>query len=158
MTVAVRFEINGREVALEVDDDELLCTSLRERLDLTGTRVGCHEGVCGSCDVFVEGAVVRSCLMLTAQLEGRHVVTVEGLGATDELSPLQQAFVDHGAVQCGFCTSGLLVSATDLLARNPRPSEAEIVRALAGNLCRCTGYTKVVEAVRAVSVAGPSHG
>jgi carbon-monoxide dehydrogenase small subunit len=158
MTVAVRFEVNGREVALEVDDDELLCTSLRERLDLTGTRVGCHEGVCGSCDVLVEGAVVRSCLMLTAQLEGRHVVTVEGLGATHELSPLQQAFVDHGAVQCGFCTSGLLVSATDLLARNPRPSEAEIVRALAGNLCRCTGYTKVVEAVRAVSVAGPSHG
>lgn len=155
MTLAVRFAVNGRDVAVDVDAGELLCDSLRDRLDLTGTRVGCREGVCGSCDVLVDGTVVRSCLMLTAQLEGREVVTVEGLGAADSLSPLQQAFVDHGAVQCGFCTSGLLISATALLDRNPRPTEAEIVDALAGNLCRCTGYTKVVQAVE--SVAGRGH-
>lgn len=155
MTQTVRFTVNRRAVALEVDDGELLCDSLRERLNLVGTRVGCREGVCGSCDVLVDDTVVRSCLMFTAQVDGSEVVTVEGLAADGTLSPLQEAFVAAGAVQCGFCTSGLLIAATHLLEHNPAPTDDDIVRALAGNLCRCTGYTKVVEAVRVA--AGEHH-
>jgi aerobic carbon-monoxide dehydrogenase small subunit len=151
VTRSVRLTVNGRQVAADVDDAELLCDCLRERLGQPGTRVGCREGICGSCNVLVDGVVVRSCLMLAAQAEGREVTTVEGLGGPDGLSRLQQAFVDHGAVQCGFCTAGILVTATALLDANPRPSAEQIVEALAGNLCRCTGYTKVVAAVQAAA-------
>jgi aerobic carbon-monoxide dehydrogenase small subunit len=155
VTRPVAFTLNGRSLACEVDDDELLCDCLRERLGQVGTRVGCREGICGSCNVLLDGVPVRSCLMLAVQAEGRAVTTVEGLAAGGGLSPLQQAFVDHGAVQCGFCTAGLLISATALLARNPRPSAEQVVEALTGNLCRCTGYAKVVAAVQAA--AGTSN-
>jgi carbon-monoxide dehydrogenase small subunit len=155
MTRAVGFTLNGRAVAAEVPDDELLCDCLRERLGQVGTRVGCREGICGSCNVLLDGAPVRSCLLLAVQADGREVTTVEGLAGDGELSALQRAFVDHGAVQCGFCTAGLLVSATALLRRNPWPSDQELIEALAGNLCRCTGYSKVVAAVRA---AANGHG
>jgi carbon-monoxide dehydrogenase small subunit len=155
MTRPVGFTLNGRAVAAEVPDDELLCDCLRERLGQVGTRVGCREGICGSCNVLLDGAPVRSCLLLAVQADGREITTVEGLAGDGELSALQRAFVDHGAVQCGFCTAGLLVSATALLRRNPWPSDEELIEALAGNLCRCTGYSKVVAAVRA---AANGHG
>jgi aerobic carbon-monoxide dehydrogenase small subunit len=152
----VGFTLNGRAVAVRVADDELLCDCLRERLGHMGTRVGCREGVCGSCDVLLDGTVVRSCLMLAVQAEGHEVTTVEGLAPAGALSPLQRAFVDLGAVQCGFCTAGLLIRATALLREHPRPSREEVVEALAGNLCRCTGYTKVVAAV--LAAASPGEG
>jgi aerobic-type carbon monoxide dehydrogenase small subunit (CoxS/CutS family) len=154
VTWSVGFTLNGRAVATEVADDELLCDCLRERLGRIGTRVGCREGICGSCTVLLDGAPVRSCLLLAAQVSGREVTTVEGLDSGGQLSALQRAFVDHGAVQCGFCTAGLLVSATALLRRTPSPSDGQVVEALAGNLCRCTGYTKVVAAVRAAASSG----
>jgi len=148
------FTLNGRAVEAEVADDELLCDCLRERLGQIGTRVGCREGICGSCTVLLDGAPVRSCLLLAAQVSGREVTTVEGLASGGQLSALQRAFIDHGAVQCGFCTAGLLVSATALLRCTPSPSDGQVVEALAGNLCRCTGYTKVVAAVRAAASSG----
>jgi aerobic carbon-monoxide dehydrogenase small subunit len=163
VTRSVAFRLNGRPVTGEVDDAELLCDCLRERMGRPGTRVGCREGVCGSCDVLVDGVVVRSCLLLAAQVEGSEVTTVEGLAARSgapegELSRLQRAFVDHGAVQCGFCTAGLLVCATALLERDPDPSPERIVAALSGNLCRCTGYAKVVAAVQAAATDEPGAG
>jgi aerobic carbon-monoxide dehydrogenase small subunit len=158
VTRPVGFGLNGRAVTAEVADDELLCDCLRERLGQVGTRVGCREGICGSCNVLLDGAPVRSCLLLAVQAEGREVTTVEGLAAGGELSALQRAFVDQGAVQCGFCTAGLLVSATALLRRNPEPSDRELTGALAGNLCRCTGYSKVVAAVRSAAADGRAAG
>jgi aerobic-type carbon monoxide dehydrogenase small subunit (CoxS/CutS family) len=154
MTRPVTFTLNGREVTPEVEDDELLCDSLRERLGQLGTRVGCREGICGSCNVLLDGLPVRSCLMLAVQAEGARVTTVEGLAPDGTLSPLQQAFVDAGAVQCGFCTAGPLVSATALLESEPDPTDEQVVEALAGNLCRCTGYAKVVAAVQAAARNG----
>jgi aerobic-type carbon monoxide dehydrogenase small subunit (CoxS/CutS family) len=152
----VAFTLNGRPVVVQVDDAELLCDCLRERLGRTGTRIGCREGVCGSCDVLVDGVVLRSCLLLAVQADGHELTTVEGLARTGTLSRLQQAFVDHGAVQCGFCTAGLLISATALLAATPHPTQEQVVAALAGNLCRCTGYAKVVTAV--LAAAGERRG
>ena len=131
----------------EVDglwEGESLLYVLRERLELPGSKNACEQGECGSCSVFLDGALVCSCLVAAGQAEGRAVVTVEGL----EWGPVQQAFLDAGAVQCGFCTPGLIVAVHDLLARNPSPSDDEIREALAGNLCRCTGYEKILEAVR----------
>jgi aerobic carbon-monoxide dehydrogenase small subunit len=156
VTHSVRFTLNSRRVRTEVGDDELLCDRLREGLGQVGTRVGCREGVCGSCNVLLDGLPVRSCLMLAVQVDGHEVTTVEGLAAGGELSRLQRAFVDHGAVQCGFCTAGLLISATALLERCPSPSDEQVVEALSGNLCRCTGYAKVLAAVRAASGGGAS--
>jgi carbon-monoxide dehydrogenase small subunit len=155
MTRAIAFSLNGRPVTREVDDAELLCDCLRERLGRTGTRVGCGEGVCGSCNVLLDGVVVRSCLLLAVQADGCAVTTVEGLAVDGELSRLQRAFVDGGAVQCGFCTAGILISATALLEQTPNPSREEIVEALSGNLCRCTGYAKVVAAVQAAAGMAP---
>jgi carbon-monoxide dehydrogenase small subunit len=125
-----------------------LLYALCEHLDLPGSKNACEQGECGSCSVYLDGEVVCSCLVLAAQAEGREVVTVEGIGDGDGLHEVQRAFVDAGAVQCGFCTPGLIVASHDLLRRNPRPSEAEIREALAGNLCRCTGYEKILDAVR----------
>jgi carbon-monoxide dehydrogenase small subunit len=155
MTRAIAFILNGRPVTLEVDDAELLCDCLRDRLGRTGTRVGCGEGVCGSCNVLLDRVVVRSCLLLAVQADGCAVTTVEGLAIGGELSRLQRAFVDGGAVQCGFCTAGILISATALLERTPNPSREQIVEALSGNLCRCTGYAKVVAAVQAAAATAP---
>jgi aerobic carbon-monoxide dehydrogenase small subunit len=127
---------------------ESLLYALRERLGLPGSKNACEQGECGSCSVYLDGTLVCSCLVLAAQANGREVVTVEGLAPAGGLHAIQQAFVDAGAVQCGFCTPGLIVASHDLLARDPRPSEAEIREALAGNICRCTGYAKIVDAVQ----------
>ncbi len=145
----LRLGINGE--AREVDDvweGESLLYVLRERLGLPGSKNACEQGECGSCSVYVDGSLVCSCLVLAGQAGGREVVTVEGIASGNELHPVQRAFVDAGAVQCGFCTPGFVVATHDLLSRNPDPVEAEIREALAGNLCRCTGYEKILDAVR----------
>ncbi|MEV5957433.1 (2Fe-2S)-binding protein [Streptomyces sp. NPDC051987] len=160
----VNFTVNGRpQEADDVWEGESLLYVLRERLGLPGSKNACEQGECGSCTVRLDGVPVCSCLVAAGQVEGREVVTVEGLaeyarqraGGTDspagehtELSPVQQAFIDAGAVQCGFCTPGLLVAADEMLERNPNPSDADIREALSGNLCRCTGYEKIMDAVR----------
>ncbi|HET7356920.1 MAG TPA: (2Fe-2S)-binding protein [Nocardioidaceae bacterium] len=141
--------VNGER--REVDDvweGESLLYVLRERMGLPGSKNACEQGECGSCTVMLDGVPVCACLVAAGQAEGREVVTVEGLADPDALHPVQTAFVDAGAVQCGFCTPGLVVAAADLLQRSPRPSDPEIREALAGNLCRCTGYEKILDAVR----------
>ena len=144
----IALTVNGVERDAEVWPGESLLFALRERLGLPGSKNACEQGECGSCSVLLDGQLVCSCLVLAAQAEGHNVVTVEGLGVNDDLHPVQDAFVEAGAVQCGFCTPGLVVAAADLLARMPDPSEDEIREALSGNLCRCTGYQKIVEAVQ----------
>jgi aerobic carbon-monoxide dehydrogenase small subunit len=141
--------VNGepREVD-HIWEGESLLYALRERLSLPGSKNACEQGECGSCSVYLDGTLVCSCLVLAGQTEGREVVTVEGVADKEELHPVQRAFVEAGAVQCGFCTPGLIVASHDLLGRNPEPSDVEIREALAGNLCRCTGYEKIMDAVR----------
>lgn len=140
--------VNGEQrVADDVWPGESLLYVLRERLGLPGSKNACEQGECGSCTVYLDGMPVCACLVAAGQAEGRDVVTVEGLGSDDELHPVQQAFVDAGAVQCGFCTPGLVVAVHDLLARDPDPADADIREALAGNLCRCTGYEQIIAAV-----------
>ena len=129
-------------------EGESLLVALRDHLDLPGSKNACEQGECGSCSVYLDGTLVCSCLVLAGQAEGREVVTVEGISDGDGLHEVQRAFVEAGAVQCGFCTPGLIVAGHDLLSRNPRPSDPEIREALAGNLCRCTGYEKILDAVR----------
>src|SRR5438067_11046100 len=143
----VRFEVNGKPVAVEVEPRLTLADCLRHHLRLTGTHVGCEHGVGGACTVIVDGAAVRSCLMLAVQAEGSEVVTVEGLSWDDGLTPLQTAFRKHHALQCGFCTPGMLTTAHALLSEEPDADEARIRSVLSGNLCRCTGYIPIVEAV-----------
>jgi aerobic carbon-monoxide dehydrogenase small subunit len=141
--------VNG--VPREADgvwEGESLLTVLREHLDVPGSKNACEQGECGSCSVYLDGTLVCSCLVLAAQAQDREVVTVEGIANGEELHAIQQAFVETGGVQCGFCTPGLIVSSHDLLRRNPSPSDPEIREALAGNLCRCTGYEKILDAVR----------
>jgi 2-furoyl-CoA dehydrogenase 2Fe-2S iron sulfur subunit len=144
--------VNGRRYLEDVEPRLLLSDFIRHRLGLTGTHVGCEHGVCGACTVKVDGVAVRSCLMLAVQADGAEIVTVEGLAGVGELTPLQAAFHRHHALQCGFCTPGILLAADDLLSRNPTPSREEIVDMLSGQLCRCTGYTPIVDAI--VEVAG----
>ncbi|MHA6617964.1 (2Fe-2S)-binding protein [Pseudonocardia sp. DLS-67] len=145
----IQLTINGeRREADDVWEGESLLYALRERLGLPGSKNACEQGECGSCTVYLDGTPVCSCLVAAGQASGREVTTVEGLGSGEELHPVQQAFVERGAVQCGFCTPGLIVSTHDLLQRNPHPSDPEIREALAGNLCRCTGYEKIMDAVR----------
>jgi aerobic carbon-monoxide dehydrogenase small subunit len=144
----VTITVNGqRHEADDVWEGESLLYVLRERMGLSGSKNACEQGECGSCTVYLDGVTCCACLVVAGQADGRHVETVEGLGSDDALHPVQQAFVDAGAVQCGFCTPGLLVATHDLLARDPDPDDSEIREALAGNLCRCTGYEKVIEAV-----------
>ncbi len=148
----VTFTVNGEQrSADDVWPGESLLFTLRERLGLPGTKNACEEGECGSCTVLLDDAPVCACLVAAPQADGRTVVTVEGLAPPDGLHPVQQAFVDAGAVQCGFCTPGLLVAVADLLRRTPRPDDAQTREALAGNLCRCTGYEKILDAVRLAS-------
>jgi CO/xanthine dehydrogenase Mo-binding subunit/aerobic-type carbon monoxide dehydrogenase small subunit (CoxS/CutS family) len=150
----VRFVLNGQEVSLTVDPRRSLLHVLREDLDLTGTKQACDcEGECGACTVLLDGQAVRSCLTPIGKADGREVMTIEGLGSPESLHPLQQAFVDHGAVQCGFCTPGVILSAAALLEQEPNPSREQIVEALEGNLCRCTGYLKIIEAVEVAAAA-----
>ncbi|MGH8825956.1 MAG: (2Fe-2S)-binding protein [Jiangellaceae bacterium] len=147
MRVTVTVNGVGRQ-AEDVWEGESLMYVLRERLGLPGSKNACEQGECGSCTVYLDGEVVCSCLVAAGQAEGRDVRTVEGLGTGDDLHPVQRAFVEAGAVQCGFCTPGLVVAAHDLLERMPQPADADIREALAGNLCRCTGYEKILDAVR----------
>lgn len=140
--------LNGGERSAEVRPHDSLLTALRESFALPGSKDACQQGECGSCSVLVDGALVCACLVLAEAAEGREVRTVEGLAEGDRLHPVQRAFLDAGAVQCGFCTPGLIVSAHALLSQNPEPSEMEIREALSGNLCRCTGYGKILEAVQ----------
>ncbi len=152
----IALTLNGRKLAAEAEPRLLLSDFLRHGLGATGTHVGCEHGVCGACTVLVDGVAVRSCLTLAVQAEGREVRTVESLAAPDgALNPLQAAFRDHHALQCGFCTPGILMSFTDFLARTPHPSEAQIREVLSGHLCRCTGYANIVEAIK--EVASSSH-
>ena len=148
-TVAV--EVNGDLYEREVDARRLLVHFLRDDLELTGTHIGCDTGNCGACTVLYDGQAVKSCMLLAVQADGAKVETVEGLAHDGELHPLQQAFSDHHALQCGYCTPGMLMSAKHLLDNNPEPTETEIRRAIQGNICRCTGYVNIVEAIAAVA-------
>ena len=147
----VSVEVNGTTYEREVEARRLLIHFLRDDLDLTGSHVGCDTGNCGACSVILDGTLVKSCMLLAVQADGATIETVEGLADGDTLSPLQQAFSDHHALQCGYCTPGMLMSATALLRENPSPSEAEIRKALQGNICRCTGYWNIFEAVKAAA-------
>ena len=150
----VSLEVNGEQIEYEVPTRRLLVHFLRDDLGLTGTHIGCDTGNCGACTVHVNGEAVKSCMMLAVQAEGTKVSTVEGLASDGELTELQKAFNAHHALQCGYCTPGMLMSATALLARNPHPSEEDVRYALQGNICRCTGYVNIVEAVVAVGGNG----
>jgi len=146
--VKISCTVNGRTVtADDVWEGESLLYVLRERMGLPGSKNACEQGECGSCSVYLDGTLVCACLVLGGQAEGREVVTVEGIGAPDSLHPVQEAFVEAGAVQCGFCTPGLIVAAHDLLRRIPQPTTVQVREALAGNICRCTGYAKIIDAV-----------
>jgi len=145
--VRIELTVNGERREADVWAGESLLYVLRERLGLPGSKNACEQGECGSCSVLMDGKLVCACLVLAAQAEGHELVTVEGLGVDDELHPVQEAFAETGAVQCGFCTPGFVVATADLLARNPTPTDDEIREALSGNLCRCTGYAKIFDAV-----------
>ncbi len=149
--ISVEIRINGEPTVLEIKPNETLLETLRNRLELTGAKEGCGLGACGSCTVMVNGTPMRSCITLTAELAGAEVVTIEGLADGDALHPLQESFMDKGAVQCGFCTSGMIMTAKGLLERNPQPTKNEIVKTVSSNICRCTGYKKIVEAVESVA-------
>ncbi|MGH3102584.1 MAG: (2Fe-2S)-binding protein [Gaiellaceae bacterium] len=149
----IAFTANGERVEADVWEGESLLFALRERLGLPGSKNACEQGECGSCSVLLDGTLVCACLVLAAQADGHEVVTVEGLAEDGRLHRVQEAFVQTGAVQCGFCTPGLVVTTADLLARNPQPSDDEIREALSGNLCRCTGYAKIFDAVRLAAQA-----
>ncbi len=146
---SLAFAVNGRAVALEVPAHALLLDVLRDRLGLKGAKRSCDVQVCGACTVLVDGAPVSACTYLAAEVDGREVLTIEGLADGDALHPLQEAFIEHGAVQCGFCTSGMLLSAKALLDQDPAPTRERIAEYLRGNLCRCTGYRKIVDAIEA---------
>jgi aerobic carbon-monoxide dehydrogenase small subunit len=147
----ISVSVNGETFEREVEARRLLIHFLRDDLDQTGSHIGCDTGNCGACSVIVDGVLVKSCMMLAIQADGARIETVEGLAADGELTPLQQAFHAHHALQCGFCTPGMLMAATALLAHTPRPSEEEIRRGLQGNICRCTGYWNIINAVKAAS-------
>jgi aerobic carbon-monoxide dehydrogenase small subunit len=149
--VRIELTVNGERREADVWAGESLLTALRDRLGLPGSKNACEQGECGSCSVLLDDVLVCSCLVLAAQADGHDVITVEGLARDDALHPVQEAFAETGAVQCGFCTPGFVVSAADLLRRSPDPSDDEIREALSGNLCRCTGYQKILDAVRLVS-------
>jgi len=151
--VTIRLAVNGVTHHLVVEPRRLLADVLREDLGLTGTNIGCEHGVCGSCTVLVDGQSVRSCLMFAVQANGHEVMTVEGLSRAGEMHPLQKAFWEQQGLQCGFCTPGFLMTAYELLQHNPNPSEEEVRSALSGNICRCTGYQHIVNAVRAAAQA-----
>lgn len=149
----VRCTINGQLCEISVAPDEILLDLLRYRLGLVGTKNGCETGDCGACTVLVDGKAVNSCLILGVEVNGASVTTIEGIGSGVELHPLQQAFIDNGAVQCGFCAPGMIMAAKSLLDEDPRPTEEEIRSAIAGNLCRCTGYLSIIKAIAAAAEA-----
>jgi carbon-monoxide dehydrogenase small subunit len=148
---SLQMKVNGKSVSLFVEPNWTLLETLRNTLGLTGTKKGCGQGDCGSCTVIMDGRAVNACVVLALQAEGKDVETVEGLGTSENLHPLQESFIRNGAVQCGFCTPGMLMSAVALLRRNANPTEGEIRKAISGNLCRCTGYVKIVKAIQDVT-------
>ncbi len=150
----VSVEVNGERHEREVDARRLLVHFLRDELELTGTHVGCDTGNCGACTIRVDGVLVKSCMLLAVQADGARIETVEGLSADGELTALQRAFSDHHALQCGYCTPGMLMSATYLLRHNPEPTETEIRKAIQGNICRCTGYVNIVDAIASAAQNG----
>ena len=150
----IKLKVNGELYEAAVQTHRPLAEVLREELDLIGTKEACNEGDCGSCTVILDGKTVTACLTLAVEADGREIRTIEGIADGSELSPLQQKFVDHGAIQCGFCTPGMILSATALLEENPNPTEDEVRMGIAGNICRCTGYTKIVEAILDTSKGG----
>ena len=151
----VTVEVNGTSYEREVDARRLLIHFLRDDLDLTGSHVGCDTGNCGACSVSFDGTLIKSCMMLAIQADGASIQTVEGLADEDELSALQQSFANHHALQCGYCTPGMLMSAKALLEKNPNPTDEEIRKGIQGNICRCTGYVNIVEAIKSVSEGSP---
>jgi aerobic carbon-monoxide dehydrogenase small subunit len=151
MNKAIQFSVNGQQVQVSVGGSETLLDCLRNQVGLTGTKKGCDQGDCGACTVLVDGTPVNACLMLAVEASGKEITTIEGLAQEDGLHPLQEAFISHNAVQCGFCTPGMILTAAALLKENPHPSEKEIRHYLQGNLCRCTGYSKIVQAVQAAA-------
>ena len=153
---AITVTVNGTEYEREVDARKLLIHFIRDDLDLTGSHIGCDTGNCGACSVIVDGVLVKSCIMLAVQADGATIETVEGLAADGELTALQQAFSDHHALQCGYCTPGMLMSATALLRENADPTDEQIRKALQGNICRCTGYWNIFEAVKAAAAGAVS--
>lgn len=156
--ISITLTLNGKNQSAEVEPRLSLVDFLRHQVGLTGTHVGCEHGVCGACTVLFNGQTVRSCLLFAVQANGMDVKTVESLATEDGLHPLQQAFRDHHAVQCGFCTPGMLLAAMELLQRNPSPTEEEIRVGLSGNLCMCTGYVNIVRAVQAAAQSGAQQG
>jgi len=146
------FNLNGREVSKKISPNLLLVDLLRDVLNLKGTKVGCREGECGACTVLVNGEPVNSCILPAMKVAGQSVITIEGLSKEDELDPIQQAFIEEGAVQCGFCTPAMVLTAKALLEKNPHPDESQIRQSLSGVLCRCTGYRKIIKAVQKASL------
>ena len=155
--VEFTFKVNGETVSPRIDPEATLLDVLRNDLELTGTKYGCGEGECGACAVLLDGKLVNSCLVLAVECAGAEVLTIEGLKTNGRLHPIQQAFIDHGAVQCGFCTPGMIMATYALLEANPSPDEDQIKRGLEGNLCRCTGYRKIVDAVLSLARGGAAH-
>jgi len=152
--VPIRITVNGTEYTREVEPRLLLVDLIRDELGLTGTHIGCEEGVCGACTVDVDGEIVKSCLLFAVQVDGASITTIEGVADGDRLDPLQDAFAEAGALQCGYCTPGMVMAARALLKSSPAPSEAEIRYAMAGNLCRCTGYQNIIDAVTRAAAHG----
>lgn len=147
----IKFSVNGKDYEISVPPQRTLLEVIREELGLTGTKEGCGLGECGACTVIMDGRTVNSCLVLAVEADGKQITTIEGLAKGDELHPIQQAFIDHGGFQCGFCTPGMIMSSKALLDENPSPTEEEIRQGLSGNFCRCTGYTKIIESVKAAA-------
>lgn len=150
MEKRIRIQVNGEWQELEIDCRKSLLDLLRDHLGLTGTKRGCDTGDCGACSVILDGKIINSCLVLAVEADGKSILTIEGLTSEGDLHPLQKSFVEHGAIQCGFCSPGMIMTAKALLDENANPSEEEIRMAIAGNICRCTGYVKIVEAISAV--------
>ncbi len=149
--VPVSLNINGRLERLEIAPQRTLLEVIRNDLQLTGTKCGCEDGTCGACTILLDGDAVRSCLLLAAEVQGREILTIEGLAGGDTPHPIQQAFIDHGGVQCGFCTPGVILTAKALLDAVPKPTKEQVREAISGNLCRCTAYVKIVESIMAAS-------
>jgi len=159
--IDVSFKVNGVDQQVAIDGGQTLAQVLRSKLGLTGSKIGCNQGVCGACTVFVNGVTVRGCLTLAASCQGKEVLTIEGYAQGDELKPIQQAFIDTAAAQCGYCTSGMIASAQALLDTNTEPTVDDVRQALAGNMCRCTGYKKIIDAVllasKRINEGGEDH-
>lgn len=152
MSIYIELKVNGQDFSIHVEPHHMLVDVLRDELGLTGTKVGCGEGKCGACTVLLDGAPVHSCLLLAVQADGAEITTIEGIG-TDQPDPLQIAFAENGAIQCGFCTPGIILTTKALLEQNPNPEIDEIKKAIAGHLCRCTGYVKIIDAIRSQPIS-----